>query len=237
MNTVTQKTEYRYFFLIGSAAALFQLIILLAGLIITAGAGSIPETAEEFYTFMNNSPIMGFLIDDFFSVILITMYLFICPPLFLVLKEKHFTLAFYGAFLSIIAVILTLSVHTGFSLLDLSSKYIEAADSTARQSVLAAGEALIAGNIWNSTAGFFSGILLQGGGLMLTFAMRGTNRFRRITIISGLLANGLDLVNHLIAHWLPSAAKILLFTCGPFYLIWYFMIFIDLKAVYHTLQD
>ncbi len=219
------------FIRIASIAAIAQLLVLSVGIVVTAGVGVIPTTAIGFFTLMHDNLLMGFLIDDFFSVLLITLYLFTFPALFQVLKTRNFSLSFYGAILSVIAVILTLSAHTGFSLLHLNGQYWAATDEMTRTRFLTAGEAVIAGNIWNSTAGFFSGVFLQGGGILMSAAMVGSGRFRRLTIIAGLLANSLDLINHLIGHWLPVMARILLFVGGPFYLVWYIMLFLDLRRL------
>ncbi|MBN2049539.1 MAG: hypothetical protein JW760_03785 [Spirochaetales bacterium] len=232
MNTSHELSLPGSFVKTASFAAIIQPAVLLIGLVVTAGASFIPSDAPGFFTLMNESPLMGFLMDDFFSVLLITLYLFTFPALFLILMKRHFTLSFYGALLSVIAVILTLSVHTGFSLLHLNGEYRTAVDDAMRSQVLAAGTAILAGNIWNSTAGFFAGVFLQGGGVLMSAAMIGSGRFRRLTIISGLLANGLDLMNHLSGHWLPALAKILLFIGGPFYIIWYVMLFLDLRCLY-----
>ena len=236
MNALHELSLPGSFVKTASFAAIAQLAVLLIGLVVTAGASFIPTDTSGFFTLMSESPLMGFLMDDFFSVLLITLYLFTFPAIFMILIRHRFTPAFYAALLSVIAVVLTLSVHTGFSLLHLNGQYVTAADEAVRSQVLAAGTALIAGNIWNSTAGFFSGVFLQGGGLLMSAAMIGSGRFRRLTIISGLAANGLDLANHLLGHWLPTTAKILLFIGGPFYLIWYFMLFLDLRRLYRNRQ-
>ena len=130
MNTSLESSLPGAFIRTASFAAMAQLAVLLIGLAVTAGVSFIPDDAAGFFTLMGESPLMGFLIDDFFSVLLITLYLITFPALFLILKDSRFTLSFYGAFLSVIAVILTLSVHTGFSLLHLNGQYRSAADET-----------------------------------------------------------------------------------------------------------
>lgn len=212
-------------------AVILQLIVLLAGIIITILLGVKPDSALGYYELMGENPLTGLLLDDSFSLLLIVLYLFSFTGLFFLCREKHFTLAFFATLLTFVAVIAAVNAHSGFSLLHLSEKYWLAPDETTKTQLLAAGEAVISQNMWFSSAGFFSGIFLQGAGVLMSFAMFGTGNFRRLTIISGVTANGLDLINHLIHYSFPGAASIFLYIAGPFYLIWYLMLSMDLFRI------
>jgi hypothetical protein len=110
----------------------------------------------------------------------------------------------------------------------LSERYHQATDDLTRSQLIAAGEAVIASNMWHSTASYFSGIMLQGSAVMISIAMIGHGSFRKLTIIAGIGANGLDLLQHLVHPLLPSFAEIVLYVAGPFYIIWYIVLALDL---------
>jgi hypothetical protein len=89
---------------------------------------------------------------------------------------------------------------------------------------VAAGEAIIASDMWNSTAGFMAGILLQGAGVLISIILLRSSNFSRITAYAGILANGFDLAQHLIHPFIPSIASIPGMIAGLSYLIWFPML-------------
>ena len=102
----------------------------------------------------------------------------------------------------------------------LSDRYAAATTDVQRSQLLAAGEAIIASEMWNSTAGFMAGILLQGSGVFISIVMLRSKMFSKWTVYAGILANGFDLVQHIIHPFVPSISAIILMIAGPFYLIW-----------------
>jgi hypothetical protein len=231
LSVVTDLKEKRGLIQTSLAAVIAQLAVLLVGILVTMLLGAKPDTALGYYQIMGSNPVAGLLIDDSFSLLLIVLYLFSFTGLFFLCREKHFSLAFFATLLTFTAVILAVSTHSGFSLLHLSEKYSLAIDETTKTQLLAAGEAVIAQNMWFSSAGFFSGVFLQGAGVIMSLAMLGNDNFRKLTIIAGIIANGLDLINHLIHYSLPELASIFLYIAGPFYLIWYVMLIFDLSRI------
>ncbi|MBN2410269.1 hypothetical protein JXQ31_01170 [candidate division KSB1 bacterium] len=213
---------------VSGIAALLQLIVITVGIVITAGLGPKPDSAYEYYVMMQESKFIGLLTDDFYSIILVSLYLFTFSGLFFVVMKNNFSLSIFATLLTFTAVILCISSHSGFSLMHLSDLYWVATDETTKSGLIAAGEAVIAQNIWNSSSAFFSGIFLQGGGVLISAAMLGDKNFRKLTIFSGFIANGLDLVQHLVHYFAPSPAEIILYIAGPFYIIWFLMLSLDL---------
>jgi hypothetical protein len=82
--------------------------------------------------------------------------------------------------------------------------------------------------MWNSSAAYMSGILLQGAGVVISLIMLKSNDFSKVTAYSGLLANGLDLVQHIIHPFAPPASAIISSIMGLFYLVWFPMLGWDL---------
>lgn len=211
-----------------------QLATLIFGFVVIAVFGNKPQDTLGYLTIFRENALIGLMRDEFHLVVMISLYIFSFCGLFFLTMRKHFNLAFIAFVITIIAAVLNISSHSGFSLLHLSELYWAAPDDVVRSQLLAAGQAMIAKDMWNSTTAFFSGLFLQGGGILMSLAMIGCSSFRKITWISGLIANGFDLVNHLIHYFAPGAAEIFLLISGPFYILWFVMMALDLlKYIRH----
>lgn len=213
---------------LGSLASALQFLLILLFAMTSLKFGLRPETAIEAFEAFEKGSVYGLMKDELLIIIMLSLYFVSFSALFFVLKNHRFTTVFLAVLFTFAAVLLTLATHSGFSLMHLSHLYKEAIDENVKNQILAAGEAVLASNMWNGTSSYFSGFLLQGGGVMISLAMMGSGRFKMITIISGIMGNGLDLIQHAIHHWIPGPAEILLRIAGPFYLMWYVMLAIDL---------
>lgn len=226
---------------VSGIAVLLQLIFVIIGFIISATYGAVPSSALEAYEIMGKSRIIGLLRDDSYNLMIISLYLFSFTGLFFLVMRNKFALSLFAILLTYIAVILCISSHSGFSLMHLSEQYLKSSDETVKIQLIAAGESVMAQNIWNSTSGFFSGVFLQGGGVLMSVAMLGDKNFRKLTIFSGIIANGLDLFQHLIHYSIPSIALIIQYISGPFYIVWFIMLSLDLfrfvKCTSETLES
>lgn len=190
--------------------------------------GPRPANAAEAFEAFRRGALYGLMKDELLLVVMLSLYLINFSALYFILREHRFTLAFFGAFFSFIAVILSMATHSGFSLMHLARIYDSASDEALKNRLLAAGEAVIAGNLWNGTSSYFSGFLLQGGGVLICLAMVGSGKFSPVTIVTGILSNGLDLIQHAIHLAVPAPAEIILRIAGLFYLVWYIALAIDL---------
>lgn len=207
----------------GAIAVLIQLatILFILAASIALGLEPRPETVQEFYAMYSENKLIGMLRDDFSSLILIAMYLGSAPAMFFALRKQNFTIALLSAIMLLTGAVGAFSVHAGFSMMRLSDLYAAAATETQRVQILAAGEAVLASDMWNSTAGYMGGILLQGPGVVLSILMLRSKNFNKVTAISGLLGNGLDLVQHLFHPFVPEIAGLIQPVMGIFYLVWF----------------
>ncbi|MBI9048137.1 MAG: hypothetical protein JEZ00_01850 [Anaerolineaceae bacterium] len=205
-----------------------QLICIVGGAIVIGALGLQPQTALEYFEVMQESKFAGLLVDDFFSIFLVALYLFTFTGLFFVVAKRNFAMAFVSTLLTYIAVILTISAHDGFTLIHLSEQYWATTDNDIKMQLITAGETAISQNMWNSTSAFFSGLFLQGAGVLISIAMLKHTSFSKVTAISGLLANGLDLFQHLMHHMRVELPDGVLYFMGPIYLIWFVSLIIDL---------
>jgi hypothetical protein len=207
---------------------ILQLVSLFGGAIIIGIMGLQPETAVDYFEIMGESKIAGLLYDDFFSILLVVLYLFTFTGLFFVVAQRNFAIAFFSTLLTYVAVVLTISAHSGFTLIHLSEQYWAATDEIVRVQFITAAETAISQNIWNSTSGFFSGLFLQGAGVLISIAMLKNSAFSKVTAVSGIIANAGDLFQHLMHHMRIDVTDAILYVAGPIYLVWFVAIAIDL---------
>ena len=90
-----------------------------------------------------------------------------------------------------------------------------------RSLYLAAGEGLIASDMWHSTAALISGLFVQGAGVLISLAMLRSQVFSRVTAYLGIVIFGLDLLHILAGPFSPLVSFVLMATAGPLYLLWF----------------
>ena len=214
---------------ISKIAVICQLMVIPISIVIVVLLGKPPTSAIEAFSAMKENQILGLLQDDSYNILMVALYLLSFSGLFFVLRKHNFTLTFLATLFTFVAVLFALTAHSGFSLFNLSKQYWAATDETLRNGILTAGNTIISQNMWNSSSGYFAGFFLQGGGILISVAMIGSQDFTRLTIISGLAANGLDLIQHLIHPFEENLSQMIMYGMGPFYLIWFFMLFLNLR--------
>ena len=206
-----------------------QLLGLVLIGVVLAALGPKPETAEGFFTAYSEGAMRMLLRGDLFVLaLLIVPYGLTFPALYLALRRRAPLIASFCLLFTLMAVTMCLATESSFSLLHLAELHAAATTAAERSVFAAAAEAVIAGDMWHCTAAFASGILLQGSGVAISLVMLGSTSFHRITAWSGLLANGLDLVQHVLHPAVPGFAAAVMSVMGLFYLVWFPMLARDL---------
>ncbi len=218
-----QEANWHTLFMVGGVAALLQLIIVIAYIPI-ATLGAKPVTAQEYFQAFQAGWLSGLLRGDILSTLMIILYLGTLPAMYVALRKHDPSLTVLAGLATLVAVIVCISSDSGLSLLYLSNQYSTAPDAARQAQLLAAGEAAIATDMWHSTGSFITGIFLQGSGVIFSILMLRNKHFSKVTAISGLTANALDLTQHLFHLALPSISATILMVAGPFYLIWFPML-------------
>lgn len=213
---------------VAGIAAMAQLVCVLITIVVIAALGLEPTTAEEYYTVFQENRLEGLLRMDFSSLINVALYSVTFFAIYAALKRTNDIYVAFATALVLVGVVLGLSAHSAFSIVHLSDQY-ETATTVAEQSrLLAAGEAVIASNWWNSTGGVFAGIFLQGGAVLASFIMLQSRLFSKRTAYTGILSNGLDWLHVLIGLVFPSLASVVGPIGGMFYLVWFPLLGLDL---------
>ena len=227
MNT-TSDANWKSLYTIGAAAVLLQLATTLALIVITAALGTKPLTAQEYFAVYQESKLAGVLRDDFTSLFIIALYLGTIPALYFALRKVNAAYTTLAALFALVGVAVCFATHSGFSMLHLSDQYAAATTDAQRAQFLAAGEAIIAADMWNSSGAYMSGILLQGAGVILSLVMLRSKDFSKITAYAGLLGNGFDLIQHILHPFAPAISSAIILFMGLFYLAWFPMLARDL---------
>jgi hypothetical protein len=135
-----------------------------------------------------------------------------------------------GAYMALVialgftGVILWLGSHSAFSLLALSNQYSTATMESQQAQLLAAGQAIIAADMWHSTGAILAGIFAQSALVIVSVLMLPGNVFSKATAIVGILTHGLDLAHILIGIFAPAIGLWLMWIAGPLYPVWFLLL-------------
>jgi hypothetical protein len=224
----TVESNLKSLYTLGGIAAILQLIAILSYSILVGLLGPKPVSAAEYFDAYQNSPMGAFLRGDFLLMLLIGLYLGTFPALYAALRRLSPVYAALATLFTLLAVAGSFATESSFSLLHLGEQYVSTTNEAMRSQLQAAGEAVIASDMWNSSAAYMGGILLQGSGVMISVIMLRSKDFSKVTAYSGLLGNGLDLIQHILHIFLPSVSSFITIFMGVFYFVWFPMLARDL---------
>lgn len=224
--SATAHTDFsrKHLYTIGAAAALVQLAAILAYTAVAAVLGPKPATIDEYYALQQADRVAAVLRGDFLLLFLIGGYLGTFPALYVALRSVSPVAAMFATLFTLVAVTICFASESTFALLHLGDQYAAATSDAMRAQLLAAGRAVIAADFWNSSGAYVSGILLQGGGVIISLVMLRSRDFSRVTAVAGLLGNALDLAQHVLHPFAPSLSAAIMMLMGPFYLVWFPML-------------
>jgi hypothetical protein len=222
MNIETSK-EIKGLYLIGGIAAALQLVVILVYAVVAAMLGSKPASAEAYFAIYTESPVAAILRGDFLLLILIGLYLGTFPALYAALRRESPVFTALATLFTIMAVTEVFATESTFSLHHLGNQFITASEAQ-RAQLIAAAEAVIASDMWNSSGAYMGGILLQGSGMMVSLIMLRSKDFSKVTAYAGLIGNGIDLIQHILHPLAPSIVAPAKMLMGVFYLTWYPML-------------
>jgi hypothetical protein len=224
-------------YLIGGLAALLQLATVVAMAVTMVVLGPKPASAQAAFELGQRSPLALILRGDVLTMLLIALYLGTAPALYVALRRLSPVAMAFVTLFALIVVVLAFAGEGTMALLHLGRQYAAASGEAERAALLAAGEAVIASDIWHSTASTVAGILLQGGGVILSIVMLRSRDFGRLTAIAGLVGNAADLVQHLLHPFWPAVSEPIQAVMGIFYLVWFVMLARDLLRLARAARD
>ena len=209
---------------IGGITALLQVIAPIFTIAIAFMIGGEPATAEECFQLFQQNRLTGILRLDIVSIISMTLYYGTFLGMYAGLRKEKGAFALFGTIFAFIGITLWLSSNSVFSMIYLSDQYLKATTDVMRSQLIAAGTAVLASNMWHSTAAFVTGYLLLGSALYISILMLKSGTFGKVIGIIGIFANGLDLLHIIIGPLLPDISVVLMVIGGTFYLPWFLLI-------------
>ncbi len=207
----------------GGVAAFVFLVYCLATMVQMTVLGGPPSTVAEAFRVLQHNKVVGLLSLDLPTVLVLPLYYLLFFGLFAALKDTERTHAAIGTALVFLGVTLVLAMPTALPLMALSDKYATATSDAMKAHFLAAGEAVLATDIWHGTGAYMGGILVQTGAVWISVVMlRGV--FSRATAYVGILTHGLDLVHIVFVPFLPKVATVFMIIAGLGYPVWLWLV-------------
>ncbi len=208
----------------GGIAALLLIVYSLLTMVQLVLLGGPPATAAEAFRLLQNNRIVGLLRLDLPTIVTMPLYYFVFLGLFAALKRTDQANAILSTALAFVGVTLLLATPTALSMIPLSQKYAAATTEATRTQLLAAGEAILATDIWHGTGAIMGGILVQSGAVLISIVMLRSTVFSRTTAYLGILMHGLDLARIVFGLFLPVSGVVLMAIAGPLYPVWFFLV-------------
>jgi hypothetical protein len=206
---------------IGGVSALVFVVYSLITMILLVIIGGQPETVIETYDLLNENQIVGLLRLDVLTLLIMPFYypLFLC--IYVALKKTDISYITLSTVLAFVGVTLFLATPSAFSLVSLSDKYAAATNAAYKDQLLAAGEAMLASDMWHSSGAMIGGFLVLIAALVVSILMLKSGNFGKGTAYMGILTHGLDLLHIVFMFIFPKVGVFLMAIAGPLYLVWF----------------
>ena len=208
----------------GGVAAVVLIVYSLATMVQLIVLGGPPATAAEAFRLLEGNRVVGLLRLDLPTIVTMPLYYFVFLGLFAALKRTDHAKAILSTSLAFVGITLLLATPTALSMISLSQKYAAATTEATRTQLLAAGEAILATDIWHGTGAIMGGVLVQSGAVLISFVMLGSGVFSKTTAYVGILMHGLDLAHIVFGLFLPVSGVVLMAIAGPLYPVWFFLV-------------
>jgi len=209
---------------IGGIAALVLIVYSLATIVQMMVLGGQPASAAQAFDLLQRHRVVGLLRLDLPTVAVMPLYYLLFLGLFAALRKVDHANALLSTALAFAGVTLVLATPTALSMLPLSDKFAAATTDAMRAQLLAAGEAIMAADIWHSTGAILGGVLLQCGAVLISVVMLRGSVFSKATAWLGIVMHSLDLAHIVGGLFLPISGVILLAIAGPLYPVWFFLV-------------
>ncbi len=207
---------------LGGASALVLLLYSLATILIMVFTGGQPATVEETFTMLQENRFVGLLRLDLLTQFVMPLYYLLFRGSFVAYRRTpQAVTAALATVLIFVGLTMFLATPSVFSYLFLSDKYALAASEAQRAQLLAAGEAILASDMWHGSGAIVGGLLLQAGALWISVVMLSGKAFGKATAWVGIATHGLDLAHILANFVMPAAGVALMGIAGPLYLVWF----------------
>lgn len=217
----TMNHQWQSLYKICAASTLVLLAYCLGTMFIMVMTGGQPATMEETFAMLQENRLVGLLRLDLLTVFVMPLYYLLFLGFLFALWRTNCMYTILAAFMVFAGLTLFLAAPSVFSYAFLSDRYAAALSDAQRAQILAAGEAILASDIWHGTSAIVGGLLMQGGAVLISIIMLRGNAFGKAAAIVGIVTHGLDLAHILAGFIAPEIGVFLMATAGPIYLVWF----------------
>jgi hypothetical protein len=209
---------------IGGIAAFVAIAYSLATMAQMVVLGGPPKTVAEAFSLLERNKVVGLLRLDLPTVIVLPLYYLLFLGLYAALRRVNRANALLSTALVFSGLTMLLSTPGPLSMLALSHRYAAATSDGLRAQLLAAGEAVMAGDIWHGTGAILGGALVQCGAVLICVVMLRGGVFSRTAAWLGIAMHALDLAHIVGGLFVPGIGVVLMATAGPLYPFWFFLV-------------
>jgi hypothetical protein len=195
---------------VGGIAAFLLIVYSLATMVQMVVLGGQPTSTAQAFDLLQHHRVIGLLRLDLPTIAVMPLYYLLFLGLYAALRRSDRANALLSTVLALAGLTLVLATPTALSLVPLSDKFAAATTDAVRSQLLAAGEAVMAADIWHNTGAILGGILIQCGAVLISVVMLRGGVFSKATGWLGIVMHGLDLAHIIGGLFLPISAVILL---------------------------
>src|SRR5208337_4242588 len=218
------RVDFRILCRYGGIAAMLLIAYSLATMVQMVALGGQPTSAAQAFDLLQHHRVVGLLRLDLPTIAVMPLYYLLFLGLFAALRRSDHANALLSTALAFAGVTLVLATPTALSMIPLSDKFAGASSDAVRNQLLAAGEAIMAADIWHSTGAILGGVLLQCGAVLISVVMLRGSVFSKATAWLGIVMHSLDLAHIVGGQFLPASGVVLMAIAGPLYPVWFFMV-------------
>lgn len=224
MNAASGDTDWSGLCRAGGIAAIILIVYSLATMVQMVVLGGQPANAAEAFSLLQNHRAVALLRLDLPTLVVMPLYYLLFLGLYAALRRTDSANATLSTALAFVGITLLLATPTALSMIPLSDKYAAASTDAMRLQIQAAGEAIMAANIWHGTGAILGGVLVQIGAVLISVVMLRGGVFGKVTAWLGIVMHGLDLAHIVCGQFVPVSGVVLMAAAGPLYPIWFFLV-------------
>ena len=147
----------------GGIAAIILIVYSLATMVQMVVLGGQPANAIEAFSLLQNHRFVGLLRLDLPTIVVMPLYYLLFLGLYAALRRTDRANAMLSTALAFAGPTLVLATPTALSMIPLSDKYAAATSDAARMQWQAAGEAVMATDIWHGTGAILAECCFRPG--------------------------------------------------------------------------
>jgi hypothetical protein len=190
-NSNSFKHEWNTLYKVGAIASLFLVIIIVIQFIVFIIAPPpIEGSAQDWFVVFQKSNLLGLVSFELLMVVYTVLSLFVSLALSASLWRSDKALIAIFIALSVVGVVCFIASRPAFEMLSLSNQYYAATSDVQKNSLLAAGESMLA--IFHGTTFYVSYVLGSLAGIIISIVMLRSKVFSKGTAYARIASSVFD---------------------------------------------